>query len=524
MPMLRQRQIPKWAERRFAEMMSLDGVAVQRVGEDENGWDYLLEVSVDEHCGPAEEQPPWKTFYVQVKSTTGPRAVVTDLSLNNARKMAQHPSPWFLLLFHQTKNEGIRVYARHVWKELMEDFLKAVRVAGLASKKLNRVRRRVTFEASDEHGEGNDLLDWMEQCVRDIGPDYDAQKRELYRTVGYEKGAGTAKVTIGFPSLDHLQRGLLGMSDLEVKNFEYMPARFGVADPSKKIAMSSGVMTISPQPRGLATVQIQNPGGGAPLSFTGPFYALPHGFVGLPGTALIRASGIEVLLRADSTAALSAGLQLQHNYSFRDLEKFARLKGWLQSGGVRVSIMTDGQRIGHGRVEWPSDADYPWDQIAESAAYWHDVEGHAVVEGKSFNAALASFMIFARCLSHGTLLFQGSAKEVHEAQLLYSASAVCGGRRLHAIATRQFLAQEREEDTLRITFGHPTIVTMYVQDESDDASTERRANHFQALLENMQVPTIGLADLDVVARNPGEEITYQLHRPGTADEQPRIAP
>lgn len=98
-------RLPKYAERFFAAQVSEFDAFCHRVDEDENGWDYIVELPNSPHTGPADEQPAHDRAYVQIKSTTGSDTTV-QITLSNLRKASQDPQPWFVALIRvRTHNQ-----------------------------------------------------------------------------------------------------------------------------------------------------------------------------------------------------------------------------------------------------------------------------------------------------------------------------------------------------------------------------------------------------------------------------------
>jgi hypothetical protein len=91
-------RLPQFAEREFAKQCSIYGALCHKAGEDENGWDYLVEFRRNKTVpGPADTQPPAQSAYVQIKSL-GRGRPTCSIKLSNALKAAQSRQPWFIVL------------------------------------------------------------------------------------------------------------------------------------------------------------------------------------------------------------------------------------------------------------------------------------------------------------------------------------------------------------------------------------------------------------------------------------------
>ena len=117
------KRLARYAETSFASLCALGGALCHESQEDENGWDYHVELPEDESIGPADTAPPGKHAYIQVKSTRNAR-LSCSVKLSNALKAARSRDPWFVVLMVDAAPQP-KIYAVHIWTETMKDWLKA---------------------------------------------------------------------------------------------------------------------------------------------------------------------------------------------------------------------------------------------------------------------------------------------------------------------------------------------------------------------------------------------------------------
>ena len=214
----------RYAEGIIDQQCSLFGAISHMPDTDANGWDRYIEFPPKGFEGPADLHPPPATAYVQVKSSvTGRRSC--RLKLSNARAAANSKSPWFLVLIIK-EGDSEQVYVRHIWKELIEKFLQAVRTADAESDQLHK--RYITVSFSDNDRKDQAAVVFMREAIDGIGKDYDLTKSAITRAIGYDGGVAHAQFTAEFGSLEDIRSIFLYGSPLSLKSFEMRDLRFGV--------------------------------------------------------------------------------------------------------------------------------------------------------------------------------------------------------------------------------------------------------------------------------------------------------
>jgi len=266
------KRLARFAETSFANLCADAGVLCNESQEDENGWDYLAEFPPDAAVGPADTHPPAKRAFVQIKSTRNNRPSCA-VKLSNALKAAQSRDPWFVVLMTETRAKP-KIYAVHIWGDLIEKSLKAVRQATIDKKQLNQ--RRLTINLGDRDLHTDDLIDWMRNEINSVTPEYSDAKRAIYETVGYADGHGTAKVTFVVDNAKQIFDEFLGLGNgLLVSRFTYTPARFGLSDTRPLIDIKEeGRLTVSPTAAGDCELRVRGAQPGPAISFPAKIYTL----------------------------------------------------------------------------------------------------------------------------------------------------------------------------------------------------------------------------------------------------------
>ena len=67
---------------------------------------------------------------------------------------------------------------------------------------------KILFKPSDEHSDS--LVQWMQETIASVRPDYEATKAKLFRTIGYEEGYGEMKIQFAEGHVRRNQRFFLG--------------------------------------------------------------------------------------------------------------------------------------------------------------------------------------------------------------------------------------------------------------------------------------------------------------------------
>lgn len=123
------KRLARYAETSFASLCARGGALCHESQEDENGWDYLVELPEDESPGPADAMLPGKQAFVQIKFSRNAR-LSCGIKLSNALKAARSRDPWFVVLMVDAAPQP-KIYVVHIWAKEMEGRLKAGRKASI---------------------------------------------------------------------------------------------------------------------------------------------------------------------------------------------------------------------------------------------------------------------------------------------------------------------------------------------------------------------------------------------------------
>ena len=249
------------AQDEFKLLCSLSGLTCNRSDEDDHGWDFIIEFPppsdtyqpLDKIAGPRQA-------LVQVKSTQShlPR---TRMKVSNALKLSKSDLPSFVVLFHYDTTGNRRIYVRHFWTDLIRRALRRGRQATADNRQAHDVWMEIGFSDADDHTDA--VIDWIVTTIEDTISDYNAKKRHLNETLGYEDRAYRANVTFGpLSGIDELVDHHLGLTDyLPVSNITVVDSRFGIDDPNPLIENSHGRIQVKPNNARDCNLVIQNTAG-----------------------------------------------------------------------------------------------------------------------------------------------------------------------------------------------------------------------------------------------------------------------
>lgn len=360
-------RLPRFAELTFARACAAVDAIAHPPDEDQNGWDFMVEFAQRSHSGPADMQPPAPRAFVQVKSKTGggPKC---KIKLSNALKAAQSREPWFIVLFvKNAKSHEPTVYAVHVWQEMISTSLRAIREAENEGGKLNQKYLTVSFSDADCLP-ALGLVQWMEECLSSIHPDYSQRKRSIYESVGFEAGFGTGTFSLS-DDREVIFDNLLGLGEgLAFSQFSLTRSRFGIPDREPTLRVASGIMKITPSLAGACDLRFRGEGSATSVSIPASVYSL--GFPMLPadkGRLRFAARGIEFVWSPDGYSRFQFTSALQEVGSLAELENVATLLSWFQRGSVDLQVWTEKGRALWGSVDVAGDVitKNDWSRVAE---------------------------------------------------------------------------------------------------------------------------------------------------------------
>lgn len=475
-------KLPKWAERKFALMCSDAGVVCQRVEEDETGWDYLVEYPAPPFQGPAEEQPPGRRAFVQIKSTSG-RFARTKLKLSNALRAAQDKSPWFIVLV-QRHSGDFKFFVLHVWRAEMARVLKRVRAAGIAGEPLHQVMLEFRFSAGMEHS--TDLLGWMEQEILAQGDDYETEKNRLFRIVGFEDGAGSGKLTIRGMDELAIERGMIGFGGpLEVAEFTMTPARFGIADAVPRINLKEGWLTVEAEPADVCEFRIRTSDGEL-IKLSGEVYRSPFHERRLHFTA----DFLSLVMTEGGNSDLQVRFTRTGPTRVSELDVYCRFMDAVTKGSVDIQIWAKGERMVGGEAHFPElKATTYWESFANICAFMDRLSIEDLsIELADLEASKDDLHIAATTTTKSGMRLEFSAADLpaeKATHLLYYSLSRCGDHSFFSLVERPVQRDYVVAERRCLDVGSPLEREAYVVRCARDKHYQQCVDDYERHLEQL---------------------------------------
>ncbi len=339
------------------ERLCLDaGCAVNRSGDDQNGWDFLVEFPPPEHVGPPDRRPVALSCLVQIKSTTTSNQSVR-IKLSNALKFAKNPLPCFTVLIQFAKNGKTPVhwYVQHFNDPQIAQALKSGRQAHGKKKAINRITIPVRF-TTEEETQANDVVDCIARAV--VNPAaYGAAKTAYAAKVGYENGYGRGKFSFAKEHTEAFVDALLGKdTPVPVTRMFFHEERFGIADP-KAVFDGPGTLRITSKPKAECRVVVRDPATNEQIVLAGQIFA--PGLSGLP-------EELQKIRIVTDILEFTCGVGEGRNVKFGDftasfgtkdptdldrLDQFASLWAWFEAGPLELEVWLNGTRFLHGEID-----------------------------------------------------------------------------------------------------------------------------------------------------------------------------
>ena len=402
------KRLPRYAEIELQRLCAKAGALCHAVDEDESGWDRLIEFPEKDFLGPVDMRPPRATAYAQVKSVEN-GLPACRLKLSNALRAAQSPQPWFIILVTgETHKQPSRVFAVHVWDDLIRRTLEAARRAHNETRPLHKCSLTIRFQREDEKGEG--LVQWMQEAIIAVGPVYETAKRAINETSGYEDGYGTVLLTIKANNEEEILKNFLGLGEgLHVNRFTFTPSRFGIASPAPQIDVSSGVVHFTPQPAGEVEIRLRSPASFRAIVLKGHAYGM--GLPGIPADqkrVRFSAGFIEMLWVPGGQSEFSAHLDGGDRHDLATIEDYVVLNEWLDAGPVDLQVWTKGRRAIGGTVNCTESSlglDRP--KLSSALRLLRSIAGHQNPELSLYDLYVASGLrTFSDVADAGSLRFE----------------------------------------------------------------------------------------------------------------------
>ncbi|MDN4982256.1 hypothetical protein QY049_03320 [Bradyrhizobium sp. WYCCWR 13022] len=374
----------RFAENLFATLCSAGGAKAHKAQEDENGWDYFVELPIGSHLGPLDTQPAEPTAFVQVKSKTT-RGLSIEIKLSNALKAAASALPFFIVLVVIPKGATThKVYAKHVWTEMITSALREGRLAERDGTAPNKKRIPVKFSPNDEVTGG--IVSWMVAQISMIEGDYQSKKAKLYHEIGHDTSLGSLTFQGTMPEI---YRAFLGIGNgLPVKNFSYSPLRFGISSPKSDIKGASGTVYIEPKPISDCEIKLQGSADTPAIAVAAKLYYYNPTDRTADGSFRASTGAIELLHGPEGVSGFSYNLDPTALLSIKALHDYVLFNCWrYRSARISAEVIHEsGMRLFRGTISEPAGPRGDWDDILKIADTLKTIVGSS-----KFEISLAEF-------------------------------------------------------------------------------------------------------------------------------------
>lgn len=344
------------------------GASVQRVSEDDHGWDLLVEFPSRVETAFPDTDPALTRCLIQVKSVRNRRRT-TRVKVSNALKFAKDALPCFVALvtYPGDPRGHEAIYLRHVWATDMAEALKAARRCAAGGQPLNRQTLTIAFTTGERVDD--DLADRLLEAIAREGIDYAERKKRLSDSLGYEAGWGASELVLadGHDAQD-LQDLLLGRrADLPIESITTTEARFGI--PSPPVKRGPGKLSVVVKPRTRCVMTLQKRGADEQLSYPGAVFAAGLEWLPLAEQKLrVVAGPIELIIARDGSSVSSHwDAPLSAPRALDELERDARLRSWMDGGKIDMDLWSELGALPGGVLTFsPSENDIDWEAVIES--------------------------------------------------------------------------------------------------------------------------------------------------------------
>ncbi len=496
--------LTRWAENEFNRTCSEAGVTCNKSTEDVEGWDFICDwpVRAIEYI-PHDRRAPALTARIQIKSCENPPATAT-INMKNALRYAQSETPYFVIVYVAAAHDHpVHCYAVHCWDTHIARTLRRARQAdGDGRDDLHKISMTIAFADSDRHD--SDLLQWMEETIRVVGPDYTAAKRRLNKTLGYEAGrfAGTMSFT-GVTLAEFVDHSIGLASSFTATRIRIVDKRFGIEARETEFEGDDVVGTIKLEPAECSIQLIDDVGDARMID--GQLYQPP--VLNLPSELQkLRITGgfFDIVAVKDSGILFNIHIEQDQSANLDVLEQVTFMAVAIDRGAVEIEIRRRNmptvslilpQTINsHARaLAAPGSAIRALQRIGTP-------ENRACIEFSlnDLEAAweeVARFRVFldAQLTTSSTFDNVAEAKGLARRLLAYGYAQVAGWT-FYAIVERRVVSESLQGVRLTTTFGPSRILASSVTSrEAADARDVIRAE-FERWLERKRTGTVILLD------------------------------
>jgi hypothetical protein len=450
----------------------------------------LVEFPAKDDPRSADLHDPILKVWVQIKSSEddGRNCKVT---LSNLRKSAASREPWFIVSVAKDASGQPKIYATHVWTDLIERTLKAVREPDLQGHRLNKRFLTIAFTDEDERSVAN-LLDWMRACAEDV-PDYEQEKKRIYTSVGFEDG--TAVGTISFENISPraLAREFLGLGDGLLASGTITPKRFNALDVARKRSFQNGKLFITPTTHLPIEIRLRGLDNSRQLKFPGK--AIVNAFVVNGPWYRFSGGGIEVVTSEKEGGTFERSWSSAKRESLTDLQGLGFLNSWFSMGSVDLQIWSDKGRIIGSTISADVDQDAGawWKLFADVTTTLVDLAGarsnnimltvgeivstnelvlfHHMMTASSVRIEFQPLLPFPKGLNKG----------------LYYAWADIGEETAYCLVERKLhRSNTLESGDMQLDFGRPRIIESWIIRNADHHQRSMMQREYERALKKMK--------------------------------------
>ena len=349
------------AEDDVARLCRGAGASVQRVSEDDNGYDLIVEFPFP------DIDPPLTRCLIQVKSVQSRRRA-TRMKVSNALKLAKETLPCFIALvtYPGGPNRHEAIYLRHIWTREMAEALETARRRAARDEPLNRQHLSINFTPNERVDDA--LAQHLLSVVAREGAHYGDRKRQLADSLGYENGWGEGRFVLaqGHNEGD-LQDLLLGSrTGLPVQSFTITEARFGI--PGPQITNGPGILSVTAEPRARCAVVLTRRGTYEQLSWTGGVFSAGMDWLPIEEQKFRIAAGpLELLISGTGRVTTTWETQLDAPRSLEDLERDARFLSMMDGSTIDMELWSERGTMPATDIKFDSSEDSEqWSKIVEA--------------------------------------------------------------------------------------------------------------------------------------------------------------
>ncbi|SCX28069.1 hypothetical protein DSM25558_4362 [Agrobacterium sp. DSM 25558] len=472
------------------ECMYFSGTIATAPEEDRSGWDLFVEFDTDSFDGSAEDRPPRKYAFVQVKSTASGNTG-DKIKLSNVQEACVSRAPWFLIKVMKDRSlRGI-----HVWGPVLNKWLEAIREASVNGKPLHSTKVSVNFGRKTELKKNP--AEWMLAEIELVGPNYELAKAEAVNAAGYKDGYGKGIISLHDTDQDSWANVFLGISTGAKADFSFTKTRFGLADPQPVVDSKSGSVTISPTPIGQCSFRLRGLSNEPSHSVSGDVYGYRH-----PGSSepylRFSAPPLEVIRNPDAGAIFRMTISdPEIPYPLINWYSYERVTKWSEIGEIDLEITTQGKVISTSKIKIDppnSSNDVAVLSNGISALRRALLVAPTTIPPLSlndFSKASEDLVAFASGLHEHSLKLEFGQDKVYPAPFgsaIYRVTIAFQKLLLCCFVSRPVINDEISE-TRRVTLGSPVVRELFAYPDPD-------ASHYELVLSHYLTYANSIAELE----------------------------